>query len=97
MTNRTAGTSALGENLGTLYRSGSFRCTASSRDPAQANITGTHTFVLKRDGDEIQVIAESSVRATDTAFHLVIHLNVTKNGKPFFERRWMASEPRRLL
>jgi hypothetical protein len=97
VTNRSAGTTTLHDNLGTIYRSGTFRCTASALNPAQANITGTHTFVLKHHGDEIEVVAESSVRATETAFHLTIHLNVRKNGRAFFQKQWTASEPRRLL
>jgi hypothetical protein len=43
------------------------------------------------------VTAESTIRATAAAFHITINLNVTRNGRPFFHRRWMASEPRRLL
>jgi hypothetical protein len=97
VTNRTAGTTTLHDNLGTIRRSGAFRCTASSLNPAQASITGTHTFELKHHGDTIEVVAESSIRATETTFHLTIHLNVTKNGRPFFQKQWTLSEPRRLL
>jgi hypothetical protein len=93
----SAGTVELEDNLGSLYRGGRFHCTASSLNPAQASITGTHTYILKRDGDEFRIVAESSIRATEEVFHLVIHLNVTMNGEPFFQKKWMLSEPRRLL
>jgi putative CocE/NonD family hydrolase len=97
VTNRTAGTSTLHDNLGTIFRSGTFNCTASLQNPAQSSITGTHTFVLKYQGDEVEVVAESSIRATEEAFHLTINLNVRKNGRAFFEKQWIVSEPRRLL
>ena len=29
--------------------------------------------------------------------HILIDLNVSKNGRPFFVKTWTASEPRRLL
>jgi hypothetical protein len=97
VTNKRAGTVVLEDNLGSLYRSGEFLCTADRNDPAHANIVGTHTYVYKRDGEEIKVVAESSIRATHDAFHLVIHLSVTKNGQPFFQKHWTVSEPRRLM
>jgi hypothetical protein len=97
ITNRRAGTVVLENNLGSLFRSGEYICTADRNDPAHANIVGTHTYTYKRDGDEIKVVAESSIRATRDAFHLLIHLNVTKNGQQFFQKSWTHSEPRRLM
>ena len=44
-----------------------------------------------------QVSMVSCVRATATTFHILINLNVIKNGQPFFQKSWTASEPRRLL
>jgi hypothetical protein len=95
--NRTAGTLTLPEGRGVLTQEHSFRCTASSKDPAQASIVGTHTFVLRREDGTFEVSAESTIRATATAFHITINLTVTRNGKPFFHKTWMESQPRRLL
>jgi hypothetical protein len=95
--NRGGSTIVLPDNLGEVAGDHSFRCTASSKDPAQASIVGTHTYVLKREDGTIEVTAESTIRATATAFHILIDLNVTRNGRPFFHKRWLASEPRRLL
>jgi uncharacterized protein len=95
--NETESTIVLPDNRGELTGSHSFRCTASSKDPAQASIVGTHTFVLRREDGTTEVTAESTVRATATAFHITVNLTVTRNGKPFFQKRWTASEPRRLL
>jgi putative CocE/NonD family hydrolase len=95
--NRTESTIVLPDNRGELTGQHSFHCTASAKDPAQASIIGTHTFVLKREDGTFEVSAESTIRATATAFHITINLNVTRNGKSFFQKQWMVSEPRRLL
>jgi putative CocE/NonD family hydrolase len=94
---RSSGTVVLDDNLGQLTRAGHFRCTASAHDPAKASIVGTHTYVLKREDGVFKIVAESSIRATATAFHIVIDLIVTRNGESFFEKQWMTSEPRKLL
>jgi hypothetical protein len=95
--NRTAGTMVLPEDRGELFGEHHFRCTASAKDPAKAAIVGTHTFVLKRPDGTFEITAESTARATATAFHITINLTVTRNGRPFFQKTWMASEPRKLL
>jgi len=56
-----------------------------------------HTYTVKREDGTFAVSAESTLRATATAFHLTIQLNVTRNGKPFFHKEWLVSQPRRLL
>jgi putative CocE/NonD family hydrolase len=95
--NRTGGTSVLPDRRGMITRDQSFRCTASEKDPAQASMVGTQTYVLEREDGNYEVTAESTIRATATAFHITINLTVTRNGKPFFHKQWMTSEPRRLL
>ncbi len=74
-----------------------FHCTTSIREPAQASIVGTHKNVLTRNNDRIEICAESSIRATSDCFHILINLNVKKNGEPLFHKKWVASEPRQLL
>jgi putative CocE/NonD family hydrolase len=95
--NHTSVTMVLQDNLGTLTQTRDFRCTAQANDPAQASIVGTHTYLLRREDGVVEVTAESTIRATATAFHITINLNVTRNGKPFFHKQWMVTEPRRLL
>jgi hypothetical protein len=95
--NRTASTLVLPDGRGELAGEHSFRCTASSQDPAKASIVGTHKYTLNRQDGAVEVMAESTIRATDTAFHITINLIVTRNGEPFFQRNWTVSEPRRLL
>ena len=74
-----------------------FRCSASSRDPSQASIVGTHKHTVTVGNEVVEVNTESSIQATKTAFRIFINLNVTKNGKPFFQKAWTVTEPRRLL
>src|SRR5262249_8045418 len=56
--NRTAGTTVLPDNQGTVIGDHSFRCTASSREPAQASIVGTHTWAIQREDGTIEATAE---------------------------------------
>jgi hypothetical protein len=95
--NRASGTMILPDNRGQVQSVHRFRCTASALDPAQASIVGTHTFVLQREDGTFEVTAESTVRATAAAFHIIVNLTVTRNGKPFFHKAWTASESRRFL
>src|SRR5262249_19135638 len=95
--NHTGNTLVLPDERGELSGEHTFRCSASSKDPARASIVGTHTYVLKREDGTVKVIAESTIRATARAFHITINLTVTRNGKPFFHKKWMVSEPRRFL
>lgn len=87
----------LPDGLGSLAGEQKFRCTASARDPAQASIIGTHKFTLTRENETIEVTGESSIRATATTFIISVNLIVTRNGQPFFQKKWMTTEPRRLL
>ena len=56
----------LEDNLGSLLRSGEFHSTADRNRPDRAGIVGTHTYLDKRDGDEIKLSGESLIRATAT-------------------------------
>ena len=94
---RRASTVVLEDNLGSLAMDSNFRCTASELDPAQASIVGTHRYAFRREDGVYDVVAESTIRATRTTFHIVINLHVTRNGQTFFQKNWTASEPRRLL
>ncbi|MGE0607562.1 MAG: CocE/NonD family hydrolase [Pirellulales bacterium] len=95
--NRRAGRTVLEDNLGTLSSESSFRCAASTSNPAQASIVGTHRYSIEREDGRYDVTGESSIRATADTFHIVIDLTVTRNGRPFFQKQWTASEPRNKL
>ena len=91
------GTAYLDSNLGEVISEQEFRVTASERNPAQASIVGRHKVGFRREDGLIEAVAESSIRSTETDFHLVIDLHVYRNGLLFFSRQWLLSEPRRLL
>jgi hypothetical protein len=94
---RSGGTTILDQGLGSIISDNEFRCSASSRDPARSGIVGLHKITVRREDGVIEVSAESTIRATATDFHIIINLSVTRNGQPFFQKQWIATEPRRLL
>jgi putative CocE/NonD family hydrolase len=95
--NRRAGKTILDDGLGTISSESRFRCTASSINPAQASIVGTHRFSVERQDGVYDIVGESSIRATADTFHIVIDLTVHRNGRLFFQKQWLASEPRHKL
>ena len=94
---RSGGSTVLDQNLGTVLQHSEFLCSASDDNPAQASIVGTHKLGFRREDGTIEVVGESSIRSTETDFHVIVNLSVTRNGRPFFQRQWMITEPRRLL
>jgi hypothetical protein len=95
--NRRAGKTVLEDGLGTLSSESRFRCTASAINPAQSSIVGYHRYSIERQDGLYDVVSESSIRATKDAFHIVIDLTVHRNNRLFFQKQWLATEPRRKL
>ena len=87
----------LDDQLGTVIADREFHCSASDDNPAQASIVGTHKLAIRREDGVIEVTAESSIRATETDFHLTVNIHVTRNGHSFFQKQWLRTEPRQLL
>jgi hypothetical protein len=94
---RSGGTTVLDQNLGSVISHSEFHCSASDDNPAQASIVGTHKLGFRREDGLIEVTAESSIRSTETDFHVTVNIYVTRNGLPFFQKQWLITEPRRLL
>lgn len=95
--NRRAGKTILEDGLGSIASESRFRCTASASNPAQASIVGYHRYSLERQEGTYDVVGESSIRATHDTFQIVIDLTVHRNGRLFFQKQWLASEPRKKL
>jgi len=95
--NRRAYTVVLDGNRGVLWNESRLRATASETDPAQASVAGSHRYRLEREDGIFEVVGDSSLRGTADTFHLVVALEVKRNGVLFFQRTWTASEPRKLL
>jgi hypothetical protein len=74
-----------------------FRCTTSAINPAPSSILGYRRYSIERQDGLYDVISESSIRATNDAFHIVIDLTVHRNNRLFFHKQWLATEPRRKL
>ncbi|HEU0007323.1 MAG TPA: CocE/NonD family hydrolase C-terminal non-catalytic domain-containing protein, partial [Terriglobia bacterium] len=91
------GTTVLDEQLGSVTGQSEFRCSASADNPAQASIVGKHKIAFRREDGDIEVTAESTIRSTETHFHVTINIHVTRNGLTFFQKQWLLTEPRRLL
>ena len=66
-------------------------------NPAQASIVGKHKIAFRREDGDIEVTAESTIRSTETHFHVTINIHVTRNGLTFFQKQWLHTEPRQLL
>ncbi len=69
----------------------------SNRNPAEAWINATHRHVQKWAGAEIVSEAEGMMTSNETHFVINIALNVTMNGKPYFQKRWSQTYERELL
>lgn len=94
---RSSSSNVLDENMGTVTTTSEFHCSASDDHPGQSAIVGTHTLSIRREDGIIEVTAESSIRATETDFHLTVNIHVKRNGLSFFQKQWLHTEPRRLL
>ena len=71
--------------------------TARDADPADARMDNEVVYRLRADGMEVLVVASGTIRATATDFDMTVHLRVTHDGTPFFERNWAETIPRRLV
>ncbi|MDA0745823.1 MAG: CocE/NonD family hydrolase [bacterium] len=70
---------------------------ASNRNPADVHAIGKHLRKIVRTDSTVTVDAVCNLRTTLTAFHLTVDLNVTYNGIPHHQDRWVRSFPRELL
>lgn len=69
----------------------------SLRNPADAGISGNVTLRRATPEMEVEVRARMGMRSTVDAFHLSVDLHILVDGLDHFRRRWLRSEPRRLL
>ncbi len=70
---------------------------ASNRDPADVVAVGKHLrHIVRRDFDA-HVDACCTLKSTIDAFHVTVDLNVTFNGLPHYQRRWVKTFKRELL
>jgi putative CocE/NonD family hydrolase len=69
--------------------------TVSAREPALAVARGSSTCGYTYEGQEIEVQAECVTTSDRSAFHHIVLVNITVNGKPYWNKSWAVSVPRR--
>lgn len=80
-------------------RDASYAATASvdERNPAHAWVRGYHLDRYRWPGQTIEMESRGQIASTETAFNVTLHVAITVDGLPHFERRWVAGFPRHLL
>ncbi|MGD9028746.1 MAG: CocE/NonD family hydrolase [Anaerolineae bacterium] len=71
--------------------------TVFERDPARATIRGLSQVVLHWPKWTIDASARGQIESTEDSFHVTIHLEITRDGSAYFNRRWTRTFPRELL
>jgi len=96
---REFGEQVLPDGKATLYSGEELRMTARDADPAHALMENEVAYRL-RDEDQaidVEIEASGSIASTETDFAMSVRLGVRLDGKPFFERSWDETIPRRLV
>ncbi len=77
----------------------SSRATASvdERNPAHAWMRGHQIDRYRWPGQTIEMQSRGLIASTEAAFNVTLHVAITIDDLPHFERRWVASFPRDLL
>ena len=66
-------------------------------NPVYAWMRGRHSDRYRWPGQMIELQSRGQITSTETAFDVTLHVAIAVDGLPHFERRWVASFPRRLL
>jgi hypothetical protein len=67
------------------------------KNPGRAAITGLSQVTLHWPNRTIHTRARGQIESDERNFHVTIQLDITMDGAPFHQRRWMKSIPRHLL
>jgi hypothetical protein len=67
------------------------------KNPARASIRGLSQVVLHWPERIIDTRARRQIESDEQNFHVTIQLDITMDGVPFHQRRWLKSIPRQLL
>lgn len=70
--------------------------TINIRKPAEAVIKSEYDYTLDRPGQAIFVQSQVVTRSDELAFHQLVEVNITVNGKPHWSKSWTTSVPREL-
>jgi hypothetical protein len=67
------------------------------RRPAHAWMRGHQIDRYRWPGQTIKMESRGQITSTESAFNVTLHVEITIDDLPHFERRWVASFPRRLV
>jgi putative CocE/NonD family hydrolase len=66
-------------------------------DPASASAFGRHSATIEQPSGSTTSTSDLSIQASAERFHIVLTVEVQRDGAPVFSRRWIESVPRVLL
>ena len=69
--------------------------TVSRRDPARAVVQSSYEYVDEHPGRRIVVRSQCVTSSDEAAFHHVVDVEITVNGRPHWNKGWSVSVPRR--
>jgi putative CocE/NonD family hydrolase len=92
-----AATTVLPDGASTLYVGETLDLVAWKRAPGTGRFENTCDYRLDRDGHRIDVVADGTTIATESAFDMAVRLRVDLDGDVFFERDWRETIERDLL
>jgi uncharacterized protein len=93
---RTAGRTRLNEQM-EIAQERDVTCQVSEQNPAQASVRGLGRTTLYWPDRVIETRARGQIESTTTVFNVTIQLDITMDGVPHFNRRWVCTFPRHLL
>jgi predicted acyl esterase len=70
------------------------RYTVSLDRPAEAAIESDYEYPMDRPGFSARVRSHCLTRSDAHAFHHTVHVEITLNGRPFWDKSWSLSVPR---
>ena len=70
---------------------------ADRDDPASASAFGRHSATIVQPSGSTTSTSDLSIQASAERFHIVLTVEVQRDGAPVFSRRWVESVPRVLL
>ena len=68
--------------------------TVSNREPADAVLDARAVYTVRRDGLEVVVRADESTTSDSEHFRHEVSVEITRDGKPAWEKNWTVSVPR---
>ena len=93
---RTAGRTRLNDQMESAQER-DVTCRVSEQNPAQASVRGLSRTTLYWPDRVIETRARGQIESNAAVFNVTIQLDITMDGVPHFNRRWVRTFPRHLL